>query len=54
MPNCIVAQSGGPSSVINATVAGIVKANQMNPLYEHVYGGLNGIEGILQERFERS
>ncbi|MBQ3460056.1 MAG: diphosphate--fructose-6-phosphate 1-phosphotransferase [Solobacterium sp.] len=51
MPNCIVAQSGGPSSVINATVAGIVKANQLNPLYEHVYGGLNGIEGILQERF---
>lgn len=23
----------------------------MNPIYEHVYGGLNGIEGILQERF---
>ncbi|WP_108776031.1 diphosphate--fructose-6-phosphate 1-phosphotransferase [Lactimicrobium massiliense] len=51
MSNCIIAQSGGPSSVINATVAGIVKANQLNPLYEHVYGGLNGIEGILQERF---
>jgi len=51
MSNCIVAQSGGPSSVINATVAGVVKANQMNPVYEHVYGGLNGIEGILQERF---
>jgi Fe2+ transport system protein B len=51
MSNCIVAQSGGPSSVINATVAGVVKANQMNPIYEHVYGGLNGIEGILQERF---
>ena len=51
MSNCIVAQSGGPSSVINATVAGIVMANQLNPRYEHVYGGLNGIEGILQERF---
>ncbi|MBE6129708.1 MAG: diphosphate--fructose-6-phosphate 1-phosphotransferase [Erysipelotrichaceae bacterium] len=51
MPNCIVAQSGGPSPVINATVAGIVKANQLNPLYEHVYGGLNGIEGVLEERF---
>lgn len=51
MSNCIVAQSGGPTSVINATVAGIVKANQMNPVYEHVYGGLNGIEGILAERF---
>ena len=51
MANCLVAQSGGPTAVINATLAGVVKANQMNPYYEHVYGGLNGIEGILQERF---
>lgn len=51
MGNCLVAQSGGPSSVINATVAGVVKANQLNPIYDTVYGGLNGIEGILQERF---
>jgi len=50
MSNCIVAQSGGPTSVINATIAGVVKANQMNPIYETVYGGLNGIEGILQEK----
>lgn len=51
MGNCLVAQSGGPTSVINATVAGVVKANQMNPIYDTVYGGLNGIEGILQEKF---
>lgn len=51
MANCLVAQSGGPTSVINATVAGVVKANQMNPYYDKVYGGLNGIEGILKERF---
>ncbi|NLC97200.1 MAG: 6-phosphofructokinase [Erysipelotrichaceae bacterium] len=51
MANCLVAQSGGPSSVINATVAGVVKANQMNQIYDTVYGGLNGIEGILQEKF---
>ena len=51
MANCLVAQSGGPTSVINATVAGVVKANQMNPYYDKVYGGLNGIEGILNERF---
>ena len=51
MANCLVAQSGGPTSVINATVAGVVKANQMNPYYDKVFGGLNGIEGILQERF---
>lgn len=51
MSNCLVAQSGGPTSVINATLAGVVMANQLNPIYDHVYGGLNGIEGILQERF---
>jgi len=51
MANCLVAQSGGPTSVINATLAGVVKANQMNPVYDTVYGGLNGIEGILEERF---
>ena len=49
MANCLVAQSGGPSSVINATVAGVVKANQLNQIYDTVYGGLHGIEGILQE-----
>ena len=51
MTNCLVAQSGGPTSVINATLAGVVKANQLNPVYKTVYGGLNGIEGILEERF---
>ena len=51
MGNCLVAQSGGPTSVINATVAGVVTANQLNPIYDHVYGGLHGVEGILQEQF---
>ena len=51
MSNCLVAQSGGPTSVINATVAGIVKANQLNPIYDKVLGGLHGIEGILEEKF---
>jgi len=48
MGNCLVAQSGGPTTVINATIAGIIEANQLNPIYDHVYGGLNGVEGILQ------
>ncbi|MBO4218971.1 MAG: 6-phosphofructokinase, partial [Erysipelotrichaceae bacterium] len=51
MGNLLVAQSGGPTSVINATVAGVIQANQLNPIYEHVYGGLHGIEGILNEEF---
>ena len=51
MSNCIIAQSGGPSPVIKSAVAGIVKANRLSPLYEKVYGGLHGLEGILQEQF---
>ena len=47
MANCLIAQSGGPTTVINASLAGVVRANQLNPVYDHVYGGLNGIEGIL-------
>ena len=27
MPNCIIAQSGGPTSVINSSVVGLIKAN---------------------------
>ncbi|MEG0266003.1 MAG: diphosphate--fructose-6-phosphate 1-phosphotransferase [Erysipelotrichaceae bacterium] len=50
MANCLVAQSGGPTTVINASLAGVVMANRLNPIYDTVYGGLNGIEGILQER----
>jgi len=50
MANCIVAQSGGPTAVINATLAGILEANTEEKVYDKVYGGLHGIEGILQER----
>ena len=47
MRNCLIAQSGGPTAAINATLAGLVKANQLEPFYGKVYGGLNGLEGIL-------
>ncbi|MDK2919628.1 MAG: ATP-dependent phosphofructokinase / diphosphate-dependent phosphofructokinase [Candidatus Petromonas sp.] len=50
MKNCLVAQSGGPTSVINASVVGVVNGNKEAKLYDKVYGGLNGIEGILQKR----
>ena len=51
MSKCLIAQSGGPTAVINATLAGIVRANQLNPVYDAVWGGLHGAEGILQEHF---
>ncbi len=48
MGNCLVAQSGGPTAVINDSLAGVIRANQLNPIYGKVYGGLHGIEGVLQ------
>lgn len=48
--NCIIAQSGGPTSVINASVYGLVQANSDLKIYDNVYGGLNGIEGILNKK----
>ena len=50
MGNCLVAQSGGPTAVINASLAGVIRANQLNPIYDRVYGGLHGIEGVLAEK----
>ena len=47
MGNCLVAQSGGPTAVINASLAGVVRANQLNPVFDRVLGGLHGIEGTL-------
>ncbi len=48
MANCLVAQSGGPTAVINSSLAGIIRANQLNPKYHRVFGGINGIEGVLE------
>ncbi|MEQ8155896.1 MAG: 6-phosphofructokinase [Clostridiaceae bacterium] len=50
MANCIIAQSGGPTSVINSSVVGLIEANKKYKVYDNVYGGLNGIEGILQRK----
>lgn len=47
MGSCLIAQSGGPTAVINGSLAGVVRANQLNPVYDRVLGGLYGIEGTL-------
>ena len=49
MSNCIIAQSGGPTSVINSSVVGLIHANKELMAFDKVYGGLNGIEGILNK-----
>lgn len=47
MANCIIAQSGGPTSVINSSVVGLLHANKDLKAFDKVFAGLNGIEGIL-------
>lgn len=49
--NAIVGQSGGPTSAINATLAGVIRgALEHNDIIEKIYGMRNGIEGFLEER----
>ncbi len=48
--NVIVAQSGGPSPVINNSLRGIVETCRMFPKeFGKVYAGWHGIEGVLKE-----
>lgn len=48
--NVIVAQSGGPSPVINSSLRGIIESCRMYPgRFDKVYGGWHGIEGVLKE-----
>jgi 6-phosphofructokinase 1 len=48
--NVIVAQSGGPTPVINASLRGVIEACQAYPeVFNTVYAGYHGIEGVLKE-----
>lgn len=47
--NLVVAQSGGPSAVINNTLRGVVESARDLFAIGTVYGGWHGIEGILRE-----
>ena len=47
--NAIVGQSGGPTSVINASLAGVFESCK-NRGANVVYGMCNGVAGLLEER----
>ncbi len=47
--NLLVAQSGGPTAVINSSVAGVIQEAGRHECIEEIYGGMNGIYGILRE-----
>ena len=47
---CIIGQSGGPTSVINASAYGCIKTALENENITAVYGACNGIKGVLEDR----
>lgn len=47
--NLLVAQSGGPTAVINASLCGVIREGMRHPEeIGMVYGAVNGIQGILE------
>ena len=49
--NMLIAQSGGPSMVINQSLVGAVLAAKASSKIVEIYGALHGIQGILDEAF---
>lgn len=47
--NMIIGQSGGPTAVINSSLAGAISCAFGQEKIEKVYGMINGIEGFLNE-----
>ena len=47
---CIFGQSGGPTSVINASAYGVIRAALDAEEITHVYGAAHGIKGVLDDK----
>ena len=47
--NLVVAQSGGPTCVINSSLRGVIDASREFDCIGKVYGAVHGIEGVLKE-----
>lgn len=46
--NAIIGQSGGPTAVINASLAGVIEETRKSEKIENLYGMRYGIEGFMQ------
>lgn len=47
--NAVIGQSGGPTSVINSSLAGVIEAAAGFPAIGNIYGMRYGIEGFMRE-----
>ena len=48
--SCIIGQSGGPTSVINASAYGVIRTALDNENITRVYGAAHGIKGVLEDK----
>ncbi|WP_310601813.1 6-phosphofructokinase [Anaerosporobacter sp.] len=47
--NCLIAQSGGPTTAINSSLAGVIHEAIQSTTINKIYGSLNGIQGVLKD-----
>ena len=49
--NIAVAQSGGPTCAINASLLGVFRQGLKEESIDHIFGAINGIEGVINDNF---
>ena len=49
--NAVVAQSGGPTAVINASLVGVIEECQKHPEIETLYGAVHAVAGMVKDDF---
>lgn len=49
--NIVVAQSGGPTCAINASLLGVFRQGLKEETIDHIFGAINGIEGVINDDF---
>ena len=49
--NVLVAHGGGPTTVINGSLYGVITEAKKYPNIGKIYGAVHGIEGVFNEKF---
>jgi 6-phosphofructokinase len=49
--NAVVAQSGGPTGVINASLVGVIEEAKKHPEIENIYGAMHAVAGMVEDDF---
>jgi len=49
--NAVVAQSGGPTGVINASLVGVIEEARKHPEIQRIYGAIHAVAGMAKDDF---